>query len=510
MHAERRRRPRALRGQRHRHRDRARATWRGSSRSSCRSPASCSSAARAPGSGCRSRASSSGCWAARSTATAAVGAGTTFTVTLPLERRPGRPRGRPDLTGAVLVVDDDEAARYVVETHLRGTRVATVREPTAARRRSRRSSASLPAAMILDLSMPDIDGLEVLRRVRADERIRGRARDHAHLAAAGRRRRARAIERQGARAGQVRARRARRCSRRSSELTRRRRMPREADILLADDDDVGRYVIATMLRRAGFAVREVADGAQAVAGGDRSEPPDLAILDVKMPGMDGFEACRRLKSHERTRHMPVLMLSATFLETEAQVEGLETGADAYLTQPVEAPVLAATVRSLLRARRAESEVRHAARSGARRSTRSATRSRCSTPTGCVERANRAFAAVLRRHDARALVGRPLAELSPLLPGLTPPAGAARSRSARASWRFASTRSRATRSTTSTPRSCHAQRRHRGAPGRGRACRGPRARAHDLPHAAAEPAARAPAAPPRPAPGRLAHRGRAAS
>ncbi len=91
-----------------------------------------------------------------------------------------------------------------------------------------------------------------------------------------------------------------------------------------------------------------------------SELPDLAVLDVKMPGLNGFEACRRIKSDDATRHIPVLMLSATFMETEAQVEGLDTGADAYLTQPVESPVLAATIRSLLRSRGLEAEVRIAA------------------------------------------------------------------------------------------------------------------------------------------------------
>ena len=114
-----------------------------------------------------------------------------------------------------------------------------------------------------------------------------------------------------------------------------------------------------MLRRAGFAVREVADGLAALES-ITAEPPDIAVLDVKMPGLDGFETCRRVKANEATRHIPVLMLSATFMETEAQVEGLETGADAYLTQPVEAPVLAATIRSLLRARSLETEVRLAA------------------------------------------------------------------------------------------------------------------------------------------------------
>ena len=75
---------------------------------------------------------------------------------------------------------------------------------------------------------------------------------------------------------------------------------RETVVLLADDDDVGRYVIATMLRRAGFTVREVADGVAAVAAA-RAELPDIAILDVKMPGLDGFEACRKLKSDATRR-----------------------------------------------------------------------------------------------------------------------------------------------------------------------------------------------------------------
>ncbi|MBE2315567.1 SpoIIE family protein phosphatase [Solirubrobacter sp. CPCC 204708] len=169
-------------------------------------------------------------------------------------------------------------------------------------------------------------------------------------------------------------------------------MTREPSILLADDDDVGRYVIATMLRRSGFTVREVADGLSAVAA-VLADPPDIAVLDVKMPGLDGFEACRRIKSHEDTRHIPVLMLSATFMETEAKVEGLETGADAYLTQPVEAPVLAATIRSMLRARSLEAEVRSAATEW--RTTFDAISDAVAVldPDGVVVRANPAFEAV---------------------------------------------------------------------------------------------------------------------
>ncbi len=129
-------------------------------------------------------------------------------------------------------------------------------------------------------------------------------------------------------------------------------MAEPVDILLADDSDVGRYVIATMLRRAGFSVREVADGADAVREAIL-QPPDLAVLDVKMPGLGGLEACRRLKADPATSFVPVLLLSATFLDPADRVEGLDIGADAYLTQPVEAPVLIASINSLLRARVAE-------------------------------------------------------------------------------------------------------------------------------------------------------------
>jgi DNA-binding response OmpR family regulator len=127
---------------------------------------------------------------------------------------------------------------------------------------------------------------------------------------------------------------------------------RPTEILLADDSDVGRYVIATTLRRAGFSVREVPDGIEALRE-VTANPPDLAILDVKMPGLNGMEVCSRLKADPRTSFVPVLLLSATFLDSSARVEGLDLGADGYLTQPVEAPVLIASVRSLLRTRAAE-------------------------------------------------------------------------------------------------------------------------------------------------------------
>ncbi|GAC1667529.1 MAG: hypothetical protein NVS9B2_09150 [Steroidobacteraceae bacterium] len=79
----------------------------------------------------------------------------------------------------------------------------------------------------------------------------------------------------------------------------------------------------------------------------------MVVLDVNLPDMDGFEVCRRLRARPETAQLPVLHLSATFTQSSDLQLGLEAGADSYLTRPVEAPVLLATVRTLLFARHAD-------------------------------------------------------------------------------------------------------------------------------------------------------------
>jgi PAS domain S-box-containing protein len=122
-------------------------------------------------------------------------------------------------------------------------------------------------------------------------------------------------------------------------------------ILLVDDDLAKRYTIAKTLVRSGFDVQEAGSGGEALRL--VATLPDLVILDVKLPDIDGFEVCRRIKSDPATSAIPVLHLSTTFVDIEDKVHGLDSGADGYLTSVAEPMELIATVRALLRARRAE-------------------------------------------------------------------------------------------------------------------------------------------------------------
>jgi len=89
----------------------------------------------------------------------------------------------------------------------------------------------------------------------------------------------------------------------------------------------------------------------------RIECPDTILLDIKMPEMDGFEVCRILKSSEETKQIPVIMLTAMGADSESRVKGLELGADAFLTKPIENAELAAQVNAMLRLKKAEDTLR---------------------------------------------------------------------------------------------------------------------------------------------------------
>jgi len=122
-------------------------------------------------------------------------------------------------------------------------------------------------------------------------------------------------------------------------------------ILNVDDNEDTRYLISLILRKSGFEVKEASTGVEALRL--VKESPDLVILDVNLPDMKGFEVCQRIKEDPATCLIPVLYLSGVYTRIDDRVQGLETGAEGYLVQPVDPKVLVATVRALLRTRQVE-------------------------------------------------------------------------------------------------------------------------------------------------------------
>ncbi len=128
-------------------------------------------------------------------------------------------------------------------------------------------------------------------------------------------------------------------------------LQRVATILLVDDDEAMRYTLARVLRRAGYNIVEAANGNAAIQRAQ--DHPDLIVLDVRLPDIDGIEVCRRLRADPTTASIPILQVSAERISAQDQVEGLEVGADAYLIHPIDSAVLTATVKALLRVRESE-------------------------------------------------------------------------------------------------------------------------------------------------------------
>jgi DNA-binding response OmpR family regulator len=116
-----------------------------------------------------------------------------------------------------------------------------------------------------------------------------------------------------------------------------------ATVLVVDDEPIVREVVVRYLTREGYRTLEAGDGAAARAAIERSEP-DLVVLDVMLPGTDGLDLCRWIRS---TSELPVIMLTARGEEAD-RIVGLELGADDYVTKPFSPRELAARVRTILR------------------------------------------------------------------------------------------------------------------------------------------------------------------
>lgn len=127
-------------------------------------------------------------------------------------------------------------------------------------------------------------------------------------------------------------------------------------IINVNDDAARRYIVTRMLTHAGFEVGEAETGADALTIVTQ-HAPDLVVLDVKLPDVDGYEVCRRLRASPATADVPVLLVSAHLTDDADRVQGLDCGANEYLAEPVSPSLLVATCRALLRARQAEQALR---------------------------------------------------------------------------------------------------------------------------------------------------------
>ena len=122
-------------------------------------------------------------------------------------------------------------------------------------------------------------------------------------------------------------------------------MPEQETILIVDDNLNNLGVLFDTLQDAGFRVLVAEDGQSALSV-VQQERPDLILLDVRMPGLDGFETCRRLKADAATVHVPVIFMTA-LSEAMDEVKGLEMGAVDYVTKPVQVKTVLARVNTHL-------------------------------------------------------------------------------------------------------------------------------------------------------------------
>jgi len=127
-------------------------------------------------------------------------------------------------------------------------------------------------------------------------------------------------------------------------------------ILIVDDDSTSRYILTKSLSVVGYEIKEAAYGKEALKKAE-VEKPNLIILDVNLPDINGYEVCKELKINPLTKFIPILFISSYYTKNEDWVNGLECGADNYLIKPIDPHVLIAIVKSMLGIQSTENKLR---------------------------------------------------------------------------------------------------------------------------------------------------------
>src|SRR6201993_4288690 len=125
-------------------------------------------------------------------------------------------------------------------------------------------------------------------------------------------------------------------------------------ILVVDDNETNPDILITRLEKHGYELLQAGDGEEALASVAQHRP-DLILLDVEMPKLDGFEVCRRLKNDPAMPFIPIVLVTARSASQDV-ITGLDAGADEYLTKPIDHAALIARVRSMLRVKELHDEV----------------------------------------------------------------------------------------------------------------------------------------------------------
>jgi len=242
--------------------------------------------------------------------------------------------------GDVLVVDDDDATREMVARHLRRAGYSTV-EARDGEEALLRTRVLTPGLVILDLLMPRVDGFEVLRTMRNEGVqvpvvvLTGKTLSHEEQRVL-REGLARIVQKSGAAVDQV--------VREAKHVLMTKRViesGRLMRILYVEDSPQNRDIVRRYLAE-DFEVIEAEDGEHGVERANR-DTPDLILMDLSLPRMDGWEATRRIKATATIKHIPVLALTA-HASREDQARAMEAGCTEYLTKPVERDVLLAAIR----------------------------------------------------------------------------------------------------------------------------------------------------------------------